>query len=188
MGKTATTWAPASFALVLEGAQAGEPAAFDQLWRTLAPIVVGYLRMQGAEDPDDLTSEVFLGAFRGVDGFEGDDAQFRSWLLTIAHRRLVDQRRCRQRRVTTIAVDEFADALGGDAEDDAMVLLATERVEALLQALTPPQRDVLLLRFIGGLSVQETGEVLNRPASAVKALSRRGLGAVRRNLVKAVSE
>ncbi len=53
----------------------------------------GYLRVQGAREPEDLTSEVFLGAFRGLSGFSGDEDQFRSWVFTIAHRRLTDERR-----------------------------------------------------------------------------------------------
>lgn len=188
MSRTATAFAPTSFALVLERARDNDGAAFDQLWRALAPIVAGYLRIQGADDPDDLTSEVFLQAFRGLDRFEGAEPEFRSWLLTIAHRRLIDARRARQRQVPTVSVDSCHDIAGGDAELDALRRLADERVCALLGQLTPQQRDVILLRFIGGLSVEETGRVVGRPNTAVKALCRRGLGTLRRILTEAVSE
>ena len=58
----------------------------------------GYFRLQGAREPEDLVSEVFLGAFRSLDSFTGSEAQFRSWLFTIAHRRLTDERRRWARR------------------------------------------------------------------------------------------
>ncbi|MFP5376103.1 MAG: hypothetical protein ACLGIO_04875, partial [Acidimicrobiia bacterium] len=52
------------FDTVLEAARAGAGWATASIWRSLAPAVAGYLRVQGAADPDDLTSEVFLGVFR----------------------------------------------------------------------------------------------------------------------------
>ncbi len=77
---------------------AGTLRALEDLFTTLAPIVAGYLRLQGSAEPDDLTSDVFLGAFRNLDTFRGDEAGFRSWLFTIAHRRLLDERRRLRRR------------------------------------------------------------------------------------------
>ncbi len=81
------------FERVLSAAQADSPWAYEQLYRALSPSICGYLRLQGVGDPEDLTSEVFLGAFRGIKAFRGDEAQFRSWVFTIAHRRLTDDRR-----------------------------------------------------------------------------------------------
>ena len=54
------------FQRVLAGAQADQPWAYERLYRELSPAVCGYLRLRGASDPEDLTSEVFLGAFRGI--------------------------------------------------------------------------------------------------------------------------
>ena len=76
----------AAFDSVLAAAQQNAPWAYERLWRAFAPGVASYLRLQGAYDPEDLTSEVFLGAFRGIGTFRGDEAQFRGWLFTIAHR------------------------------------------------------------------------------------------------------
>ena len=78
------------FAEVLAAAQANAGWAFRRLFDDLARPVVGYLRLQGAPDPDDLANEAFLGAFSNIDRFEGDEEAFRSWVFTIAHRRLVD--------------------------------------------------------------------------------------------------
>src|SRR5215831_10144188 len=74
------------------------PIAIDELYSRYSGLVVGYLRAQGAVDPEDLASEVFVGVLRGLDRFDGDEAAFRSWLLVIAHRRLLDDRRRRGRK------------------------------------------------------------------------------------------
>ena len=86
-------WAWSGFDRVLAAARTDAGWAYERLYRDLSPSVCGYFRVQGAREPEDLTSEVFLGAFRGLGGFSGDEAQFRSWVFTIAHRRLTDERR-----------------------------------------------------------------------------------------------
>jgi DNA-directed RNA polymerase specialized sigma24 family protein len=83
------------FHSVLQAAQADAGWAYERLYRWLSPSVCGYLRMQGAYDPEDLTSEVFLGAFRAIGSFSGGEDGFRAWVFTFAHRRLTDDRRAR---------------------------------------------------------------------------------------------
>ena len=86
------------FDTVLAAARTGSPSAFTRIFTALAPVVEGYLRLQGASEPEDLTIEVFLAVLRNLDSFEGDEAGFRSWVFTIAHRRLLDERRRGYRR------------------------------------------------------------------------------------------
>jgi RNA polymerase sigma factor (sigma-70 family) len=169
-------------------AQAGASWAFTRLHERFAGQVAGYLRLQGAVDVEDLTSEVFLAAFTGIGTFSGDGAGFRSWLFTIAHRRLIDDRRRRGRRVATAALDVLPDSganlPGGDAEAEALHRLGTERVVALLDGLSPDQRDVLSLRILGDLTVEQVAEAVGKRPGAVKALQRRGLEALRRRMAE----
>ncbi len=90
---------------MLVAAHAGAGWAFQRLWQTYAGAVTGYLRLQGAAEPEDLTSEVFLGAFRSIRGFNGGESAFRSWLFTIAHRRLLDSRRAQVHSVDRVVFD-----------------------------------------------------------------------------------
>jgi RNA polymerase sigma factor (sigma-70 family) len=170
-----------AFPSVLAAAQSGGSWAFDRLYRAFAPSVVGYLRMQGAADPEDLTNEVFLNVFTAIGSFAGDEGQFRSWMFTIAHRRLVDERRRLGRRpqMATEEVTEQADA-GGDAEDEVLRRLSVERVRRLCDRLAPDQKDVLLLRMLSAMTVEQAAEALGKSPTAVKALQRRGLAAIRR--------
>lgn len=171
------------FEEVLVAARANAPWAFEELYTRFAPAVAGYLRMRGAADPEGLTNEAMLGVFRGLPSFEGDVAGFRSWLFTIAHRRLIDDRRRRSvRPQTDELLDERHEFLGGNVEQEAFSSLGHDRVEALLAELTEEQRDVVLLRVVADLSVDEVARVLDKRTGAIKMLQRRGLAALRRML------
>jgi RNA polymerase sigma factor (sigma-70 family) len=166
---------------VLAAAQCGAPWAFDRLYRDLAPAVAGYLRLQGATEPEDLASEAFIGVFSSLRGFAGEERAFRSWVFTIAHRRLTDERRRNGRR-PAVADTAPADPMGGDVEAEALASLGTERVHRLCGELPPDQRAVLLLRMVADLTVEQTAAVIGKSPGAVKQLQRRGLAAVRKQL------
>lgn len=182
MGRGLSPGTGEGFGAVLAAAQAHDGWAFERLYVTLAPRVAGYLRLQGSPDPDDLTNEVFLSAFRSIGSFQGDEDHFRSWVFTIAHHRLTDERRRlgRRPRMADKDVTSAPQATGGDVEDEALRRLSTERVRRLCERLAPDQRDVLLLRMVSGLSIEQSAEALGKSPTAVKALQRRALTAVRR--------
>lgn len=172
------------FDSVLLAAQSGAAWALDRLYRVFSPVVLGYLRVQGATDPEDLANEVFLGVFQRIRTFAGDEDRFRSWVFTIAHSRLIDDRRRLSRRpqVAFDAPDAAVERPGGDAERDALERLSSRRVQALCEGLVPDQRDVLLLRLMAGMTVEAIAESLGKSEGAVKALQRRGLANLRRIL------
>jgi RNA polymerase sigma factor (sigma-70 family) len=170
---------------VLTAAQAGAGWAFEVLYRDLSPVVTGYLRLHGAAEPDDLASETFLGVFTGLAAFRGDEEALRSWVFTIAHRRLIDDWRKRSRR-PQVTDDETDLALlpGGDAEDDALTRVGTEDVHRMCAGLPDDQRSVLLLRVLADLTVEQVAGVMGRSVGSVKALQRRGLRTLRDRLEK----
>jgi RNA polymerase sigma-70 factor (ECF subfamily) len=168
---------------VLAAAQAGAAWAFEVLYRDLAPVVTGYLRLHGAVEPDDLASETFLGVFTGLAGFSGDEDALRAWVFTIAHRRLVDDWRRRSRRPQlTDGADDLSVLVGGDVEDDALTRVGAADVHRLCAGLPDDQRTVLLLRILADLTVEQVGQVMGRSTASVKALQRRGLRALREQL------
>ncbi len=175
-----------AFDRVLSAARADAGWAYERLYRELAPSVCGYFRVQGARDPEDLTNEVFLGAFRGLSGFSGGEDQFRSWVFTIAHRRLTDERRRVSIRPPLAGLHDDGDEhdrFGGDAEEDALRRMSADRVRALCDTLSHDQRDVLLLRMVSDMTVDAVAEALDKTPGAVKALQRRALNTLRHNLV-----
>jgi RNA polymerase sigma factor (sigma-70 family) len=171
-----------TFDALLLAVRDGAPWAWRHLYEWLAPAVAGYLRAQGAHEPEDLTSETFLGVVRGIQRFTGDEQQLRSWVFVIAHRRLQDERRRRAVRPDPVPIDDAPRSAGGDAEAEALQRLATDRVRAVCARLAPDQRDVLLLRLVADLTVDQIALVLGKTSGAVKALQRRGFESVRRIL------
>lgn len=170
------------FDTVLAAAQTGAGWALERIWKAYAGRVNGYLRLQGAESPDDLTSDVFLGAFRGIATFRGDEAAFRSWLFTIAHRRIQDARRASARRPAPQPIGTHEPPPAGSAEVEALRSEAETRVRRLCDRLVPDQREVLLLRLVAGFTVEEVAAAVSKSPGAVKALQRRGLAALRKIL------
>jgi RNA polymerase sigma factor (sigma-70 family) len=171
------------FDSVLQAGRSGAPWALERLYQALSPAVLGYLRVQGAADPEDLTNEVFLGVLRRIASFDGTEDEFRSWVFTIAHSRVIDERRRSDRR-PKLGVDgeEVGDPAGGDVEHDALQRLSSQRVQALCEGLAADQRDVLLLRLMAGLTIEAIAETLGKSEGAVKALQRRGLANLRKIL------
>jgi RNA polymerase sigma factor (sigma-70 family) len=171
------------FPAVIEAARRREPWALERVYTTLSPAVAGLLRVQGAAEPDDLTSEVFVGVLRNLDAFDGDEASFRSWVFTIAYRRLTDERRRRLRRPPPEPLDDGHEiASPVDVEADVGRALAADRVRRLCDRLAANQRDVLVLRLFGRLTVTEVARVLGTSPGAVKSLQRRGYAALTRLL------
>ena len=170
-----------SFETVLEAARSGADWAWEALYRDLAPLVHGYLRSRGAREPEDLTGEVFLGIARGLSTFTGNEGSFRSWVLTVTHHRLLDERRYHGRRPSDPVPEEVIHARTstGNVEEDALQSLATTRIRQLLDALAGDQREVLMLRIVGGLTVNEVAGILHKSPGAIKALQRRGLAFIR---------
>jgi len=166
----------------LRAAKQGDEWAWAAIYRDLAGVVAGYLANRGALEPDDLTSETFLQIARNISTFDGDESAFRSWVFVIAHRRLIDSRRARQRRPDTVNLSVSDGRAGGNVEEEALDRLTTVELQSAFEKLSESQRDVLALRIIGQLTLEETASVLGKRVGAVKAAQRRGLLAISEHL------
>jgi RNA polymerase sigma factor (sigma-70 family) len=176
---------PDRFDSLLAAARDGSEAAWQELYDDIAPPVLGYLRANRAPDPEDVLSEVFLQVARDIAGFDGDERGFRSWVFTIAHHRLIDARRHSARRPVELSAEppeprERAD----DAAEQALARIGVEEVQRVLSALSDDQRAVLLLRVVGDLTVEDVAKAVGKRPGAVKALQRRGLAAIKRELAR----
>ncbi len=170
------------FSDVLPAAQLGAEWAWRVIYRDLSPSLIGYLRLHGVQEPEDLTGEVFVHVVRGLSSFCGDEDQFRSWVFLIAHHRMLDDRRSRSRKPSEPVEAKSIEYHGpvGNSEEEALEQLSVAEVRRLLEGLSDSQRHVLLLRIIGGLTLEETAAVIGKRISSVKALQRRAIAAIRR--------
>jgi RNA polymerase sigma factor (sigma-70 family) len=175
-----------SFASTLEAARTGAEWAWEAIYRDVAPAVLAYLRARRAIEPEDLVGEVFLQVVKNLSRFEGDEGDFHAWVFTIAHRRLVDDYRHRTLRPVDPSPDETIADAGPiqDAQERALQNLEIDDALRLIRRLSDDQQDVVLLRLLGGLTIEEVAEVVGKSPGAVKALQRRGLAALRKELSK----
>ncbi|HET9443824.1 MAG TPA: sigma-70 family RNA polymerase sigma factor [Acidimicrobiales bacterium] len=156
-----------------------------QVYRQLAPPVLGYLRSERVPDAEDVLGEVFLQVARDIGRFRGDDGALRRWVFSIAHNRAVDahRRAARERgRLSELPAEAPAGAVEVPAE-----LVDPTLVDAL-SALSAEQREVLVLRFVADLSLEAVARITGRRVGAVKALQHRGLESLRRALGGAAGE
>jgi RNA polymerase sigma factor (sigma-70 family) len=171
------------FGSLLAAARDGDEGAWKELFDELAPLVLGYLRANGAPDAEDVLGETFLQVARDISTFEGDESGFRSWVFTIAHHRLIDARRHSARRPVELAAEPPEPrGRADDAAEEALERIGSERVQRILASLSEDQRVVLLLRLVADLSVEDVARAIGKRPGAVKALQRRGLAAVKRAL------
>src|SRR4051812_25692536 len=89
----------------LAAARAGDQGAWKEIFDGLAPIVLGYLRANGAPDPEDVLGEPSLQVARDISKFEGEEPGFRWWVFTTAPPRLIAARRYAGRRPVELSAE-----------------------------------------------------------------------------------
>ena len=175
------------FAETLQQAVDGDPEAISTLYRDLSPLVLGYLRSNGADSPEDLTADVFVSVIDAIDTFSGDRDHFRTWVLTIAYRRRVDDLRRRGRRQEDSGLPLEVTETRTEAGDVETTAIARLRVGGVIDAmgqLTEEQQSVLMLRVLADLPVKDICRITGKSESAVKALLRRSFASLARNLAE----
>jgi RNA polymerase sigma-70 factor (ECF subfamily) len=168
---------------LVELARGGDAEAFGQLYDHYQGSVYRfvYYRTRSQTLAEDLTSETFLRALRNMSGFRWQGKDFGAWLMTIARNLCTDHFKAGRTRLelTTEDMGAHDDATEGP-ENAVLAGLTHEVLLDGLRRLSDEQRDCLIMRFLQGLSIAETAEVLGRSEGAVKQLQLRGV----RNLAK----
>jgi RNA polymerase sigma-70 factor (ECF subfamily) len=167
-----------SFESVLAAAQAGGEWAFADLYDSYNPLLERYFAARASSVADDLAAETWMGAARTLAKFRGDEAQFRSWLFTIAHRRLTDHWKERERRRWDHSGREpLADYLAPDDTEWSVMESMSGRAAAarIAAALPPDQAEVVLLRVVAGLDVAQVAEIMGRRPGTIRVLQHRAL-------------
>lgn len=171
--------APALTDEVVADAQGGDPSALAALYQALAPGVLAYLRNRGSRDPEALTQEVFLQLLPRLRKITGGATGVRALTFTIAHSRLIDEFRRRNRSTELPYEADLDGRQHRSAEHEVMEQWGSSGVAALLSKLGDEQKAVILLRVLGDLSLEETARIVGKSVGAVKQLQRRGLLALR---------
>ncbi len=152
-------------------------AAFGTLYRRYLDPVYGYCfyLLGDHHDAEDATERTFLAALGAIDRFRDEGATFRAWLFRIAHNQLVNVLRTRSRERTDPRDLVEEPAPGADPARLVMLADGARQLRAALWRLSEDRRQVVVLRFVDGLTAREIGVVLRRTEGAVRVLQHRAL-------------
>jgi len=164
-------------------AQKGDSASFAGLYEHFYEKIFRYVLFKSGSvaEAEDITEEVFLRMLESVRSFKWKGYPFSSWLFRIAHNLVVDHFR-RNGRQKTSPLESVSGTIGATTHDVDSYLdteLSMVQVSEAMTELTDLQREVLSLRFSGGLSVRETAEAVGKNENAVKALQHAGVKKLR---------
>lgn len=160
-------------------AKAGDQAAFAELFARYERRIYAFVyRMMGNQDDAfDLTQETFLKAYRALDKTDAE-LNVNAWLHRIASNACMDVLRRRQRLRWLPwegAKHERASSQREDDPEDTLLGDETQRaVSRVLQAMSPRNRQAMVLREYEGLSCEDIGEIMGVSRSAVKSILFRG--------------
>lgn len=173
---------------VILAATGGDPDAWEFLYRRLYPRLRAYAaRRVAGTHVEDTVSEIMMRAVRGIDGYRPGPAGFDGWVFGIARRVCADhhRRRLRLRRQDGVAAGMADVVLDGQAPGDpAVVADDHEELRRAFSLLSPGDQEILELRVVAGLSVDQAAEVLEKAPGAVRTAQSRALGRLRQ-LIKA---
>ena len=185
-------------ATLVAGLQAGSEEAFAQLIAQYHQPIYSIIArsLHDPADAADITQDVFIKVFRGVQNFHGDSS-LRTWLYRIALHEASNQRRWWSRhKQHDVTIDaDLSDDTGTfcladtlEAQDDSPFDHASHsethaRVEAALRQVPEAFRTVLVLREIEGLAYEEIAEILNANLGTVKSRITRGRAALKNILL-----
>jgi RNA polymerase sigma-70 factor (ECF subfamily) len=160
-------------------AQSGDSLAFAELYERHVDTVFRFLYYRTNRDKsltEDLTSETFLRALRGIGGVTDQGRDIGAWFVTIARNLLYDHAKSARQRLE-IVMDELPDAPFADSEPEAAAMAhdASEAVLGAVAELKDEQRECLTLRFVQGLSLAETAAAMGKNENAIKALQHRAV-------------
>jgi RNA polymerase sigma-70 factor (ECF subfamily) len=174
----------------LDEARGGQEWGVVVLFRAFNPGLLRYLSYHVRGFEEDVASEVLVSAATVLPRFRGDARAFRALLFTLARRRTVDHYRRNGRQPSFVEVGEIDEPVDSADPETAVIadLSAREAIEALVKGLPTTQAEVVLLRVVGDLSVDEVAEILDRSPGSVRVIQHRALQRLARKFKEVVTQ
>ena len=163
---------------LIRAVQAGDATALQALYERTLPPVWRYVHSRLVSDvnaAEDVTSETFLAAVRGIRSIDPDRGPFVGWLIGIARHKIADH----QRSMRRLADAPAAEPPGDDASKIAETGELRAAVGDVMAKMADDERIVLEWKYLDGLSVREIGARLGRTEKAAEALLYRARAAFR---------
>ena len=162
-------------------AKEGDAQAFAQLYEAYFERIYRYVAFKIGDriEAEDMTQQVFLNAYQSFSSFKWKGTPVNAWFFRIAHNLIVDYLRRKEKR-PAFPLSESLASSGDDPQAMAEHSLDVERLSLVTRQLTEAQREVISLRFGGGLAIAEVARIIGKSQGAVKALQHSAIIALRR--------
>jgi RNA polymerase sigma-70 factor (ECF subfamily) len=174
---------------LVQRAKQKDQKAFTELYEAYFDKIYRYVSVKIGDktEAEDMTQQVFLKALESISSFKWKGVPFSAWLYRIAHNQVVDYYRKQKKRAITLQ-DETMVVSDSNPQQMAERNLDVERVMSATQQLTEAQREVIALRFTGGLSTAEVANIMGKSQGAIKALQHSAIVALRKALLVGTDE
>jgi len=157
----------------------GDAEAFGKLYDQYAEVIFRYVysHLENRLDAEDLTEEIFLRAWRALPKYDERGLPFSAFLFRIARNSLIDY--YRQKKVVSSLDDTDVQSHEPSPEEAVDINIENHDLRKTIAELREDYRNVLIFRFLSGLSPEETAQVMQRSVGAVRVLQHRALSALK---------
>ncbi len=174
---------------LVQRAKEGDQKAFAQLYEEHFDRVYRYMALKIGDkvEAEDMTQQVFLNALQSISSFRWKGVPFSAWLFRIAHNQMVDYLRKKKKEAAPF-LDEPLVSSDSSPQLEVERSLDIEQLRLATRRLTEAQREVISLRFAGGLSIAEVAKIMGKSQGAVKTLQHSAILALRKVLLAGNNE
>ncbi len=167
--------------------QKATPESFSEIYALYTNKIYRYIffRVGDEKTAEDLTSQVFMKAWERIDHYRPGEAQFVTWLYTIAHNTIIDHYRTKKETValeTSVSVPSD----GLSPEEESEWHQERELLHQAIQKLTIEQQNVVILKYINGMSTEEIATYLGKKTGTIRALQMRALQSLCRQMAETI--
>lgn len=164
---------------VINRVKDGDAESFGVLYDQYAELIFRYVysHLDNRLDAEDLTEEIFLRAWRALPKYDERGLPFSAFLFRIARNSLIDY--YRQRKVVQSIDDIEIPSHEAGPEETVDTRIENNDLKKRITELREDYRNVLIFRFLSGLSPEETAQVMQRSVGAVRVLQHRALSALK---------
>lgn len=162
---------------LVRSAVGGDSSAFGSLYDRYQPMIYRFVAVKVGrrEDAEDITHQVFMSAWQSIGGYRDMGHPFSSWLYRIARNQIIDYYRARKQDVSLEMLDVESIVGAAVSQIDLSAKLDLEKTIRAVRQLKPDYQDVVFMRFVEDLSIQETARAMKRSQGAIKLLQHRAI-------------